>query len=346
MKPIQFPWAKIALIKQAEANPDYVRGIIKENPEYLVKTIIERVDKALLWLEKAVQDGAKMYETEKNYLNFLNLLNPNYIPTEKPDNQLSEEEIEQVFKLLSTPNTKMDNFNIWIDPEIFSMGLELSVAHNERGSYKFSNYAAKMINDLGNIIRPRLKQFYNAVKDDPYYCIFEPMMDNYETVNAFDIMSFDPNSVGPHYEIVTQFNQQNACNTTTLSNLIDEKKENNKKIYYCKSLPMLTTMELERQPEELTEDLLEMEIQRLVEKAVKEGENPVHQAQDQIYLADFPTMPSALTPTLMQTDEIYHILREVKGEQMSIADKDLIEEYENKTFYSFLIELMNWEESR
>jgi hypothetical protein len=48
----------------------------------------------------------------------------------------------------------------------------------------------------------------------------------------------------------------------------------------------------------------------------------------------------------MQTDEIYHILREVKGEQMSIADKDLIEEYENKTFYSFLIELMNWEESR
>lgn len=99
---------------------------------------------------------------------------------------------ERKAELVARLKAKMNNLNAGIDPEMFAMGIELAVYHIERGARKFADYAKEMINDLGDEIRPRLKQFYNGVKNDPDYSILEPTMDSDEFVRAFDVMSFVP----------------------------------------------------------------------------------------------------------------------------------------------------------
>lgn len=99
---------------------------------------------------------------------------------------------ERKAELVARLRAKMNNLNAGIDPEMFAMGIELAVYHIERGARKFADYAKEMINDLGDEIRPRLKQFYNGVKNDPDYSILEPTMDSDEFVRAFDVMGFVP----------------------------------------------------------------------------------------------------------------------------------------------------------
>ena len=53
-----------------------------------------------------------------------------------------------------------------------------------------------------------------------------------------------------------------------------------------------------------------------------------------------------LLELIMQTDEIYYLLLETKGQMMVEADEYMKEEYQEKTFYSFLIDLTNWLETK
>ena len=57
--------------------------------------------------------------------------------------------------------------NMGIDPEILAIGTEMAAYHIEAGARKFSDYAARMIADLGDAIRPYLKSFYNGARDLP-----------------------------------------------------------------------------------------------------------------------------------------------------------------------------------
>ena len=57
--------------------------------------------------------------------------------------------------------------NMGIDPEILAIGTEMAAYHIEAGARKFADYAARMIADLGDAIRPYLKSFYNGARDLP-----------------------------------------------------------------------------------------------------------------------------------------------------------------------------------
>jgi predicted RNA methylase len=54
-----------------------------------------------------------------------------------------------------------------IDPEIVQAGITLAGFHIEAGARSFADYAARMIEDMGEAVRPYLKSWYNAVRDYP-----------------------------------------------------------------------------------------------------------------------------------------------------------------------------------
>lgn len=88
---------------------------------------------------------------------------------------------------------KLNQLNAGIDPEIIAIGAEMAVYHIERGAIKFTDYAKAMVSDLGDVIRPYLKAFYNAVRDMPQ-AEENGLVENmtpYEEVRAFDVTNFD-----------------------------------------------------------------------------------------------------------------------------------------------------------
>ncbi|MEG1581526.1 MAG: hypothetical protein RR386_09755, partial [Bacteroidaceae bacterium] len=91
--------------------------------------------------------------------------------------------------------------NVGIDPEILAIGMELAAGHIDRGVKKFSDFAKVMIDDLGDVIRPYLKAFYNGLRDLP------EITDNglsaelapYDEVRTFDVANFDKEHIDPLY---------------------------------------------------------------------------------------------------------------------------------------------------
>ena len=88
---------------------------------------------------------------------------------------------------------KRGQLNSGIDPETLAIGTEMAVFHIEAGSRKFADYAAHMIADLGEFIRPYLKAFYNGVRDMPeaVEAGLTDEMTPYEEVRTFDVANFD-----------------------------------------------------------------------------------------------------------------------------------------------------------
>ena len=81
--------------------------------------------------------------------------------------------------------------NMGIDPEAFSIGVEMSFLMLKHGARKFSEYAKNMIEALGEDVRPYLKSFYNGARDLPEMEAFEKELTPYDEVRAFDVKNFD-----------------------------------------------------------------------------------------------------------------------------------------------------------
>ena len=79
-----------------------------------------------------------------------------------------------------------------INPEILTIGMEMAIFHVEAGSKKFSDYATRMIVDMGDVIRPYLKLFYTAVRESPeaQESGLAGEMTPYDEVRTFDVMNF------------------------------------------------------------------------------------------------------------------------------------------------------------
>jgi len=81
-----------------------------------------------------------------------------------------------------------------LDPEIVQAGIELAGYYIEGGARSFSAYSKKMIEDLGDMIRPCLKSFYMAIKNYPGFdktgMDTEAALDKID-VNAIDISNDD-----------------------------------------------------------------------------------------------------------------------------------------------------------
>lgn len=70
---------------------------------------------------------------------------------------------------------KLGTLNSGIDPELLQDGITLAGYHIERGARTFAAYARAMLDDMGEGIRPYLKQLYMAVKFDPRATALEGM---------------------------------------------------------------------------------------------------------------------------------------------------------------------------
>ena len=83
--------------------------------------------------------------------------------------------------------------NMGIDPEILAIGTEMAVYHIEKGARKFADYASAMIADLGDMIRPYLKAFYNGARELPEVesAGYAAEMTTYDVVRTFDVSNFD-----------------------------------------------------------------------------------------------------------------------------------------------------------
>ncbi|CAN7467799.1 PLxRFG domain-containing protein [Variovorax sp. LjRoot175] len=86
---------------------------------------------------------------------------------------------------------KLGTLRSGIDPELLQDGITLAGYHIERGARTFAAYAKAMLEDMGEGIRPYLKQLYMALKFDPRAAAIEGM-DTAASVEAADLDSIAP----------------------------------------------------------------------------------------------------------------------------------------------------------
>jgi N12 class adenine-specific DNA methylase len=111
-------------------------------------------------------------------------------PTENNHKLVSTERYEELKKRL---RAKLGQLNMGIDPEIIAIGSEMAVYHIEGGARKFVDYAKAMIVDVGDVVRPYLKSFYNAVRDMPEAEQFADEMTPYDEVRQFNVATIGEN---------------------------------------------------------------------------------------------------------------------------------------------------------
>ena len=85
--------------------------------------------------------------------------------------------------------------NMGIDPEILAIGMELAVGHIDRGIKTFADFSKKMIEDLGDVIRPYIKAFYNGARDLPEVIEsgLSAEMTPYDEVRRFNVATIGEN---------------------------------------------------------------------------------------------------------------------------------------------------------
>jgi len=93
---------------------------------------------------------------------------------------------EQYEELKQRMRGLLNNLNVGFNPEIFTIGAQMAAYHMEAGARKFADYATRMINDLGENVKPYLKSFYEGVRamGNEY-----EGMDSYKYVKDFDVES-------------------------------------------------------------------------------------------------------------------------------------------------------------
>ena len=105
----------------------------------------------------------------------------------KPTVQITPNKIfteDAATKARNRLRSKLGQLNSGIDPEFLIDGITLSGYHIEKGARTFAAYAKAMIEDLGDKVKPYLKQWYNAVRDDPSAASLVDSMDSYEDVKS------------------------------------------------------------------------------------------------------------------------------------------------------------------
>lgn len=74
---------------------------------------------------------------------------------------------EMAEKARALIRSKLSQLNSGPDPELFQAGIVLAGYHIEKGARVFADFARAMLADMGESVRPYLKQWYLGVKFDP-----------------------------------------------------------------------------------------------------------------------------------------------------------------------------------
>lgn len=106
---------------------------------------------------------------------------------------------ERYEELKRRMKAKLGQLNVGIDPEILAIGTEMAVYHIEKGARKFAEFAKAMIADLGDVVRPYLKAFYNGARDLPEVedSGLSADMSSYDEVRTFNVANFDKENTDP-----------------------------------------------------------------------------------------------------------------------------------------------------
>lgn len=136
---------------------------------------------------------------------------------------VSSERYEELKKKL---RSKLGQMNVGFDPELFALGSEMAAFHIEAGARKISDFANRMIADVGDGVRPYLKSFYEAARNFPGMESVAKEMDSYKKVTSFDVNAFDKviqnTSVQHQTSMGSLFDEVDATN-----NIIQENNESN-----------------------------------------------------------------------------------------------------------------------
>jgi tRNA G10 N-methylase Trm11 len=151
------------------------------------------------YLGKGAQEAG--LSSGSSYQEIVNYLSS--APKEKPKTVVELPKKEEAPAIQVTPNkiftedaatkarnrlrSKLNQLNSGIDPEFLIDGITLSGYHIEKGARTFSAYAKAMIADLGDKVKPYLKQWYNAVRDDPSAKSMVDDMDTYDKVQKAEL---------------------------------------------------------------------------------------------------------------------------------------------------------------
>lgn len=97
---------------------------------------------------------------------------------------ISTEKYEELRKQM---RSKLNNLNSGFDPELFTIGTQMAMYHIEAGARKFADFANRMIEDLGDNVRPYLKSFYEGARQMPSMETMRSEMDAYNAVDSFNL---------------------------------------------------------------------------------------------------------------------------------------------------------------
>ena len=152
--------------------------------------LLARMEAADAWLEDNVRgEGEKPTPTEETPKQEPKAEKQETNEPKEPKRLISDEQMDELKERLR--KKLRGQLNSGIDPETLSIGLQLAVGHIERGLTKFADFAKRMIEDLGDAIRPYLKSFYNGARDFPGAEKLAEQMTPYDEVRTFDVENFD-----------------------------------------------------------------------------------------------------------------------------------------------------------
>lgn len=166
-----------------------MRGIL-ENPKNNLAEVYKEVEASLHNAEvgeqlrnesdpvEAIEQAAKSFKQEQEKKAY------------GAENKLvSQDRYEELKKRMKAK--LLGQLNAGVDPEIMAIGAEMAMYHIEAGARKFSDYATRMISDLGDSIRPYLKAFYESARRMPGMEELSRGMDATDVVDNFDILNYD-----------------------------------------------------------------------------------------------------------------------------------------------------------
>ncbi len=101
------------------------------------------------------------------------------------DNKIvTESRYEELKRML---RDKRNNLNSGFDPELLAIGAQMAAYHVEAGARKFADFSRKMVADMGEGIKPHLKNLYEGVRQLPGMEQHKSFMDDPKSVKEADI---------------------------------------------------------------------------------------------------------------------------------------------------------------
>ena len=105
---------------------------------------------------------------------------------------VGDEDAERFEELRKRLKQKLrGQLNIGVDPEILTIGIEMSYLVLKNGARKFKDFAEQLLGAVGEEVRPYLMAFYNGARDLPEMEDYAKELTPYDEVRTFDVKNFD-----------------------------------------------------------------------------------------------------------------------------------------------------------